>query len=218
MNEKMTIKMLMGLASAFDALLLPDFYIHTHHVLTSTFVKALGNKLGIYGDDAEVLWLGARMHDIGKIRMLSTFNECKKIKLDRHSPEFALMKTHTLAGESFFKNMLFPMNGNLVLAKMALMAKSHHERPDGKGYPMQLKEGQIPIFASVAAVVDSLAAMVGPERSYRAGMTLDEAVKEIERCAGTQFDPLVVEAFLDILPGHKIVVKEAITDLKVLRL
>lgn len=202
LDEKTTIKMLSGLANAFDALLMPDFYIHTHHVLTATFVKALGNKLGIHGDDAEVLWLGARMHDIGKVRVLPTLHDCKNLKLDRDSLEFALIKKHTLYGEAFFKNMQFPPNGNLVLARMALMAKSHHERPDGKGYPDGLRDGQIPLFASVAAVVDSLAAMVGPERAYRAGMTLDDAIAEIKGGAGTQFDQLVVAALLDILPVH----------------
>lgn len=202
MNDKMTIKMLTGIANAFDALLLPDFYIHTHQVLTATFVKALANKLGIYGDDAEVLWLGARMHDIGKVGILSTLNACKNIKLNRDSPEFEIIKTHTLAGEAFFQNMQVPTNGNLVLSRMAQMAKLHHERPDAKGYPIGLRNGQIPFFASVIAVVDSLAAMTGPERSYRAGMPLDEAMTEIKRGAGTQFDTHIVSVLIEVLAVH----------------
>lgn len=142
------------------------------------------------------------MHDIGKVGIVSTLNACRNIKLDRNSPEFEIIKKHTLIGEAFFQNMQVPTNGNLALSRMAQMAKLHHERPDGKGYPIGLSNGQIPIFASVIAVVDSLAAMTGPERSYRAGMTLDAAIAEIKRGTGTQFDQHVVSVLIEMLAAH----------------
>ena len=81
---------------------------------------------------------------------------------------------------------------------MIPIVKHHHERYDGFGYPSKLKGEDIPYLARIAAVADSFDAMTS-KRSYRNSMELDVVIGEIERCKGTQFDPAIADAFLEIL-------------------
>jgi len=84
------------------------------------------------------------------------------------------------------------------LVDITELIMKHHERWDGKGYPLGLKKEEIPIECRILAVVDSFDAMI-TERPYRKALSKLEAVKELKRCAGTQFDPKIVEFFIDIL-------------------
>jgi HD-GYP domain-containing protein (c-di-GMP phosphodiesterase class II) len=87
-------------------------------------------------------------------------------------------------------------SGSLALGPVAALVRSSHERWDGTGYPDQLTQQQIPIGSRVVAVADAFDAMTA-ERPYNAATTLELALNELRRCAGTQFDPVVVDAFCE---------------------
>lgn len=191
------------MAGAFDALLVPDFYTHVHQVLTATFVKAIGSRLGLFDEENEVLWLGARLHDIGKAGILFELNQSRNIKFTPNSEQFKIIKTHTILGDVFFKSLRRGMNGDgSVFTSMAVIARCHHERWDGNGYPDGLSGYMIPLLARIVAVVDALAAMIGPDRPYRPSMLLDDAILELKAGSGSQFDPHIIKIVLDILATH----------------
>lgn len=135
--------------------------------------------------EIEAIELLSRVHDIGKITIPDNILN-KPSKLTK--AEFEVIIKHAEAGYKIIKNITESddvCNGVLF----------HHERWDGKGYPQGLKEEEIPIFARVISVVDSYDAMTS-NRVYQKMKTHEEAVKEVIRCSGTQFDPKVVKAFL----------------------
>lgn len=88
------------------------------------------------------------------------------------------------------------------LASVVPIIRAHHERWDGAGYPQGLKGEEIPLPARILNVVDAYGAMID-DRLYRKGRSHEAAVEELRRCAGTQFDPRVVDAFLQVLEEHQ---------------
>jgi diguanylate cyclase (GGDEF)-like protein len=136
-------------------------------------------------DEIADMKLLARVHDIGKITIDDQILK-KPESLD--DGEYELVKKHSEAGYKIIRNITDSddvCNGVLL----------HHEKWDGTGYPQGLKGEDIPIFARIISVVDSFDAMTN-DRIYRSKMTVEDAILEIRKCAGTQFDPKVVEAFL----------------------
>jgi HD-GYP domain-containing protein (c-di-GMP phosphodiesterase class II) len=132
---------------------------------------------------------GALLHDVGKMAVPNeVINKPGKLTAE----EWELMKTHTLEGYE----MLGKIGG--VLAQVGAVVRSHHERYDGSGYPDGLAGSEIPIASRVITVCDSFNAMT-THRSYSAAMTIPEAVAELRREAGRQFDPVVVEALIEIV-------------------
>ena len=131
------------------------------------------------------LMKAALFHDVGKI-YLSDRILLKAGKLTNE--EIQEMKLHTIYGQ---KILLGTRNNDL-----AIYAKTHHERQDGKGY-WSLNENQMPIESKIIAIADSYSAMT-TKRPYKEPMAINEAVAEIEKCSGSQFDPIVVKAFLKI--------------------
>ena len=107
------------------------------------------------------------------------------------SEEWDFIRRHTLIGERI-------VAAAPALARIAPIVRASHERPDGNGYPDGLRIESIPIGARIVAVVDAFSAMVS-SRSYRPAMTIDGALGELRRCAGTQFDAEVVEAFARVI-------------------
>jgi diguanylate cyclase (GGDEF)-like protein len=137
-------------------------------------------------DEIADMQLLARVHDIGKITIDDNILK-KPESLDEG--EYELVKKHSEAGYKIIRNITDSddvCNGVLL----------HHEKWDGTGYPQGLKGEDIPIFARIISVVDSFDAMTN-DRIYRPQMSIEEAVAEIKKCAGSQFDPRVVEAFLE---------------------
>jgi HD-GYP domain-containing protein (c-di-GMP phosphodiesterase class II) len=106
--------------------------------------------------------------------------------------EFALMKTHTILGEE----MLAQVGG--LLGNAGRVVRSSHERWDGAGYPDGLAGEAIPVAARVVGASDAWSAMT-TDRSYRTRLSDEQATAELRRCSGTQFDPRVVDALLDVL-------------------
>jgi HD-GYP domain-containing protein (c-di-GMP phosphodiesterase class II) len=133
------------------------------------------------------------LHDIGKIHIPDAIIN-KPGPLD--DTEWALMKTHTVEGQ----RMLDRVGG--LLGSVGRVVRASHERFDGRGYPDGLTAGDIPLAARIVAVCDAFNAMT-TTRSYRKAMPIAVAVEELHRCSGTQFDPQVVTALLDVLadPG-----------------
>jgi len=150
---------------------------------------AVGRRLGLDARALRNLEFGALLHDVGKIAIPKEIID-KPGKLDEH--EWALMKTHTIEGQ----RMLDSVGG--VLGEVGAIVRASHEDFDGTGYPDGLAGEAIPIEARICTACDAFSAM-RTDRSYRKALPLDVAVGELRRCTGTQFDPRVVDALLDVL-------------------
>lgn len=154
-----------------------------------------------YMNDVE---MSAPLHDVGKINIPDAVLN-KPGKLD--DEEFAIMKTHTTAGKEILEKAINTVKGGSYLKEARNMAAYHHERWDGKGYPEGLHGEVIPLSARVMAVADVFDALASP-RVYKPAFPLDKALSIIEEGAGTQFDPKVVEVFLEHLDEVKQVLKK----------
>ena len=151
-------------------------------VYNSALAAAIGteeSKLGSLKD-------AALMHDIGKITIPGELL-CKPAKLTEE--EFEIVKQHPVIGYRILKGL----DGYSQYAKALLY---HHERWDGTGYPMGLKGERIPVFSRVLAIADAYETMTS-ERPYRVRRTREEAIEELRNNAGTQFDPRLVEVFIE---------------------
>jgi two-component system cell cycle response regulator len=135
----------------------------------------------------------AQLHDIGKLAVPDSIL-MKPGPLD--AEEWEVVRQHTLAGELIVGRVP-------GLDAVADAVRSSHERWDGHGYPDGLAGQDIPLAARIVSVADSYAAMTTPDRPYREPLTPEEAEDEVIRCAGTQFDPVVVEAFLAVLAAQR---------------
>ena len=154
---------------------------------------ATATKLGLSDDDVACTRIAAQLHDIGKTAVPEAILS-KPGPLD--SEEWDFMRRHTLIGERI-------VAAAPALARIAPIVRASHERPDGNGYPDGLVTEEIPIGARIVAVVDAFSAMLS-SRPYKPALTIDGALAELRRCAGSQFDPSVVDAFARVIeqPVH----------------
>ena len=148
----------------------------------------IGKHLGFTTAQLDELELVTKLHDIGKIGISETIL-LKKGKLTEE--EFEEIKTHTEKGYRI-------LQASNELSNIARGVLTHHERYDGRGYPLGLKGEEIPIMARIVNVVDSYDAMI-TDRGYNKVKTKEEAIEEIEKCKGKQFDPNIAEIFINIL-------------------
>lgn len=178
------------LESLVTALDVRDQETRGHSVRVATHSLDMAKTLGIK-DEEELLtvYRGALMHDVGKIGV----------------PDAILLKPAKLTEEEWEFMRRHPALGYRILAQVpylrpaAKIVLAHHERWDGDGYPRRLKEEDIPLGARIFAICDTYDAIIS-DRPYRKGQSPDAALAEILRCAGTQFDPKVVEAFEAAFP------------------
>jgi HD-GYP domain-containing protein (c-di-GMP phosphodiesterase class II) len=157
---------------------------HSRHVVE--LVVAVSDELGLSPTarrDAEFV---ALLHDVGKIRIPAEIIN-KNGPLD--AAERELIETHTIEGE----RMLEQVGG--LLGHVGRIVRSCHEHWDGNGYPDGLAGAAIPLVARIVSTCDAFSAMT-TDRSYRRGLEHHEAIAELQRCAGTQFDPHVVQALV----------------------
>lgn len=176
---------LASLQSLADALEVKDAYTWGHSTRVSRYAMAIADVLLVSDTLRTQLELGSRLHDIGKIGVR----------------EAVLNKPGPLTGEEYAHVMEHPVIGWRILSPLLrdmphalAVVRSHHERFDGEGTPDQLIGPCIPLEARITAVADSFDAMTSG-RPYRDGMSVEEAIEELERHAGTQFDPCCVTAF-----------------------
>jgi len=164
--------------------------LHDHVLDVGQLAVAVGRGLGMPEESLPELLHGAELHDVGKIALPESILR-KAGPLD--AEEWAFMRRHTLIGERFL--LAVP-----ALRPVAALVRSSHERWDGGGYPDRLAGEEIPLGARIIAVCDAFDAMV-TDRPYRSGMPRGAAEEELMRCAGSQFDPAVVAAFLAAVSG-----------------
>jgi HD-GYP domain-containing protein (c-di-GMP phosphodiesterase class II) len=151
------------------------------------YTEVIAERLSLRGPELEEIGRGALLHDIGKIGV----PDAVLLKPAKLTPdEWKEMRRHPDIGYDMIRSIEF-------LNTPAAIVLSHQERFDGRGYPRCLRGEEIHIGARIFAVADTLDAMTS-DRPYRKGTTFENAVDEIDRCAGSQFDPEVVRAFLDI--------------------
>src|SRR3954454_23173705 len=143
----------------------------------------VAERIGVAAADLSVLVQAAELHDVGKAAIPDAI-------LDKPGPldddEWAFMRRHTIIGERI-------VSAAPALARVAAIVRSSHERFDGAGYPDGLAGTAIPLASRIIFACDALDAMIA-DRPYRAGMSSGDALAELRRCAGTQFDPVVVDA------------------------
>jgi len=171
-----------SLAYAIDA---KDQYTQGHSQKVSAYAALLAESLSLSEAEVDEIRLAAILHDVGKVGIPEQV-------LNKNGPlnpeEWDVMKTHV----DFAARLLEPLP---QLARIRLMVLHHHEFFDGSGYPNALSGEDIPIGARIITIADSYDTITS-DRSYKKGRTAEEALAELERCAGTQFDPRLIEAFV----------------------
>lgn len=175
------------LKALVQALETRDFETHGHSERVVTFSLRLGHELGLEKDAMRDLELGALLHDIGKIGVPDAILR-KPAKLTED--EWEKMKLHPMHGKKILRNITFLDGASKIVSQ-------HHEKWDGTGYPFGLRGEDVDLGARIFSVVDAFDAMVS-DRVYRKGCSYEAALEELERCAGTQFDPMIVEAFKQV--------------------
>ena len=188
--ETMYLETVQALAAAMEA---KDHYTAEHADMLASMAVGVGARLGLSAEELRDVQYAAVLHDIGKIGIPGhILNKPDKLT----DEEFAVMAQHTIIGERIIANIDY-------LAPIAGIIRSAHERWDGHGYPDKLAETQIPLAARILLVCDAYHAMTS-DRPYRPAMPEEQALQELERNAGSQFDPRVIEAFLEAWPDFSV--------------
>ncbi len=150
-------------------------------------------------EEIDMITSAAPLHDIGKIAV-SDLILCKKGRLT--DEEFEKMKLHTTKGGEIINHILNDLKDEKFLKTAHDIAMHHHEKWNGSGYPMGLKEEEIPLSARIMAIADVFDALIS-KRCYKEAMPIDDAINIIIKDAGTHFDPNIVEVFKEIIPEFK---------------
>ncbi len=184
-QEKITLGSIKSIAAILDTKS-PSIYTHTN--LYVNLVLAIAEKLNLSKDELRILHYAALLPEAGKIGIPE---EILKKPTRLTGSEYRLIKKHPLKGAELIE----PLE---VLKPVIPLILHHHEKYDGSGYPDGLKKEEIPSGARIMAVADAFEAMVC-KRPYRKVLIVPKAVMEIKKNSGTQFDPKVVEAFLEVI-------------------
>lgn len=180
--ELMSEEIVKMMAVSIDA---KDRYTNGHSFRVAEYSVALARSLGWSKDEVDLLWREALLHDIGKIGVPDAILNKPGRLTDE---EFDVIRSHSVIGGKILSNSTF-MTG------AADVARYHHERYDGKGYPERISGENIPSHARIVTIADSYDAMRS-DRIYRKGLAPDVIRKELVRNKGSQFDPDYLEAFL----------------------
>ena len=164
----------------------PDLGDHLDGV--TELAEAVAERLGIEGEELTQLRHAAALHDIGKVAIPDAIiNKPTTLSDD----EWAFMRRHTIIGERIIA-------AAPALAAAARLVRASHEAFDGRGYPDRLADAEIPLGARIIAICDAFDAMIS-NRPYSRAKTSADALAELRRCAGTQFDPAIVPVFEQII-------------------
>ncbi len=165
-----------------------DPYTYGHSEKVTEYSIAIAGQMELSEWELRNIKYAAALHDIGKIGIArKVLNKPGALSEE----EFLHVKTHPQLGDSIIEPVTFLQGPRLIILH-------HHERYDGKGYPDGLRGDEIPLGARILSVADSYEAMMS-DRPYRKALPISEAIKELDINAGTQFDPVVVKAFLEVL-------------------
>ena len=187
-----------GLVSTLEA---KDKYTSGHSRRVTEYALLIGRGLKFTERELERLDRAGLLHDIGKIGIrLEALNKPDKISLAEHE----MFKDHTVVGKQILESVHF-------LREIVPLVYYHHEWWDGSGYPEGIKSEHIPLGARILAVADSYDAMTS-DRPYRKAMPQSRAIQELRRCSSTQFDPQVVEVFIQELERNREEVEKITSD------
>ncbi len=198
-KERQFMNTITTLASAIDA---KDHYTGGHSDRVALYSKAIAEAYGLSDEEIADIYVGATLHDIGKISI----------------PDHIIRKTEQLTNEEYEHIQQHPKSGYLMVQDLDFLGSArhiilhHHEKYNGKGYPEGLKADSINIGSRIVAVADSFDAITS-FRTYRKTLTQEEAVEEIVRNSGTQFDPMAVDAFLKCIENETINIKNHLEDI-----
>ena len=168
-----------------------DRYTSGHSERVARYAVTLARWLGLDSETIEIVRHSALMHDIGKIGCVMNLNKTGKLTLD----EYEVFKRHPTYG----KDILDPIK---FLAPVIPGVFLHHERWDGRGYPLGLRGAEIPLVARIISVADTYDAMTS-DRAYRRALPHEVTVSEIQRGSGSQFDPDVAANFVERIEQHR---------------
>ncbi|MBQ9993453.1 MAG: HD-GYP domain-containing protein [Clostridia bacterium] len=181
--KKITLQAIQSVVDGIDAL---DPYSQGHSVRVAEYSVEIARRLKM--GDLENIYFVALLHDIGKMNIPESVLK----RSGRLSPdEYDLMKQHTEYGRQILGNLT-------AIPGVADGAKFHHERYDGSGYNEGLKGDEIPLIGRIIGVADAYDAMTSA-RSYRRGLSKLEAMDELKRCSGTQFDPKIADIMIQMI-------------------
>lgn len=175
------------------ALKAKDSQLYRHSYQVQYFASQLSNILGLTEDEKITIELGALFHDIGKLAISNAI----------------LQKPSRLTLQEFAQVQQHPQHGAFILSQVGMLdqlipvAYYHHERWDGNGYPNHLQKETIPFSARIVSIADAFEVMIS-QRTYKKAMTTGNALTELRRCAGTQFDPELVNVFCAAISGETI--------------
>ncbi len=183
--ESSTINIIMTLQAALEE---KDFYTAGHTSRVTRYAIMIGREMGLGDDDVKVLERAAKLHDIGKLVIdVSAIKKPGPLSIE----EWEWMKKHPEVGANIIKPLGF-------LKREEEIIRNHHERVDGHGYPGRLGGSDLDLLTKIITVADSFDAMTS-KRSYKLNKRFNEAVAELNRCAGSQFDRQVVEVFTGLI-------------------
>ncbi|MDD5492749.1 MAG: HD domain-containing protein, partial [bacterium] len=179
------LEIIRSLVNAIEA---RDPYTRGHSEQTTKYAVSIARKLALPAEAIEIVRYAASLHDIGKIGIKE--NILKKVK-KLTADEYSHIKNHPFMGAQILK----PIKS---LQDVIPIVYHHHERYDGKGYLDGLQRDEIPIGARILSVADSFEAMTS-DRPYHKGLPKEEAMEQLKKSAGSQFDPQVVNAFMEVM-------------------
>ncbi|GAU77119.1 HD-GYP domain-containing protein [Fusibacter sp. 3D3] len=174
------------LVSALEA---KDVYTKGHSDRVAQMASDIAFSMGFTGERLDKIHIAGHLHDIGKIGISDAIlNKTGKLTFI----EYEMMKKHSEMGYEIIKK-------SKELEDIAIIVRHHHEAYDGSGYPDGLKGDQIPLESRILAVSDAIDAMTS-QRLYRHKVSMKACREEIERCSGGQFDPVIVNAIVNLWP------------------
>ena len=183
--ERMCLQMVRALANTIDA---KDSYTNGHSTRVAKYSVMIAEQMGYSGEKLEQLEYAALLHDIGKIGVpREIINKPSRLT----DEEYEIIKTHPAIGSSILEEIT-------EIPDIAIGARWHHERFDGRGYPDQLQGMDIPEIARIIGVADAYDAMTS-KRSYRDVLAQDIVLGELEKGRKTQFDPEIADVMIHLI-------------------
>lgn len=196
LHEKVNIEsesMVTSIKTLISVINSRDKFTYTHLQRVMSYCKLFADDIGLQEEDKKLLCYAAYIHDIGKIDVPK---EIVAKTGDLTQAEWEVLKTHPAIGAEMIKNVE-------SLKRVYEIILQHHERFDGEGYPNRIKGTDISYLARVLTVVDAFDAMTS-ERPYQAKKTYLEGIQELRRCSGNQFDPVVVDQFIESITNKEL--------------